>query len=266
MNRFIKIFAAVVFAMVVSTSFAMAGTLDEIQKRGKLRVGMEPGNMPFILNSQKGEIIGFDVDMSKHMAKAMGVDLELVSTAWDGIIPALLADKFDVIISGMTLTQERNMTINFTSPYFETGQSILLNNKIAAKINSYKNLNDPKYTVGSKLGTTGEQAIKRMIPKAKHESYKTEQEGVLQVVTGKIDAFVYDMPYNTIAVSKHGQGKVTHLAQAFTFEALAWGVRKGDHDFLNWLNNFMYQIKKDGTYNKIHSKWFQNDAWLKEIQ
>jgi polar amino acid transport system substrate-binding protein len=74
------------------------------------------------------------------------------------------------------------------------------------------------------------------------------------------------MPYNTVAVAQKGQGKVTHIDQAFTFEPLAWGVRKGDPDLLNWLNNFMYQIKNDGTYDKIYQKWFQSDAWLKEIQ
>ena len=266
MNRFFKMLTAVLIGMLVSTSVVIAGTLDEIKERGKLRVGLEPGNIPFILSSQKGEIIGYEVDMAKHMAKSMGVNLELVSTAWDSIIPALLDEKFDIIISGMTLTQERNMSINFSNPYLEIGQSVIINNKIAAKINSYKNLNDPKYTVGSKRGTTGELAIKKMIPKAKHESYKTEQEGVLQVVAGKIDAFVYDMPHNAIAVDKSGQGKVTHLAQAFTFEPLAWGVRKGDYDFLNWLNNYIYQIKKDGTHKKIHTKWFLNDAWIAEMQ
>lgn len=266
MKRMKKLVAALLAAMVVTAGTALAGTLDDIAKRGKLRVGMEPGYMPFELTNQKGEIIGFDVDVAKRMAKAMGVELELVSTAWDGIIPALLTDKFDVIMSGMTLTQERNMSINFATPYIEIGQSVILNNKVAGAVKSYKDLNDPKYTVASKLGTTGEQAVKRMIPNAKYVSFETEQEGMLEVVNGKIDAFVYDMPYNAVAVSQRGEGKVTHLDKPFTFEPLAWGIRKGDPDFLNWLNNFMYQIKNDGTYDKIYQKWFQDDSWLKEIQ
>ena len=71
-----------VAAMVLTASAAVAGTLEDIQKRGALRVGLEPGYMPFELTNQKGEIIGFDVDMASRMAKAMGVELELVSTAW----------------------------------------------------------------------------------------------------------------------------------------------------------------------------------------
>jgi len=262
----VSLLFAVLVALAFTATVTMAGTLEEIQKRGKLRVGMEPGYMPFELKNQKGQIIGFDVDMATRMAKAMGVELELVDTAWDGIIPALLTGKFDVIMSGMTLTQERNMSINFAPPYIVIGQSILLKKDLTGAIKSYKDLNDAKYTVASKLGTTGEQATKRMIPNAKYISYETEQEGVLELVNGKIDAFIYDLPYNTVAFGQKGQGKIVHLDTPFTFEPLAWAVRKGDPDLLNWLGNFMYQIKNDGTYDKIYQKWFQDDTWLKEIQ
>jgi len=259
-----------VAALAALTFFANSvyavDTLKEIQERGVLRVGLEPGYMPFELTNQKGEIIGFDVDVAKRMAKAMKVKLELVSTAWDGIIPALLTGKFDILMSGMTLTQERNLTINFAQPYIMIGQSILLRKEFAGDVTSYKDLNASKYTVASKLGTTGEQATKRMIPNAKYISYETEQEGVMELVNGKIDAFIYDLPFNAIAYSQKGQGKVVHLDQPFTREPLAWGIRKDDPDFLNWLNNFMSQIKYDGVYQKIYKKWFKDDAWLKEIQ
>mgnify|MGYP001550919906 CR=1 FL=1 len=266
MKKLSMLFVACVAALVLSASAAVSGTLEDIQKRGSLRVGMEPGYMPFELTNQKGEIIGFDVDMAKRMAKAMNVKLELVSTAWDGIIPALLTDKFDIIMSGMTLTQERNLSINFAKPYILIGQSILVNSKHKGKIKSYKDLNDPSFTVASKLGTTGEQATKKMIPNAKYISYETEQEGVIEVVNGKVDAFIYDMPFNAIAVGQKGAGKIYHIDKPFTKEPLAWAIRKGDADFLNWLDNFMAQVKYDGVYDKIYNKWFQDDAWLKEIQ
>lgn len=265
MKKFILLLVVAIAAMTFSMGTALAGALDDIQKRGSLRVGMEPGYMPFELTNQKGEIIGFDVDMAKRIAKAMGVKLEIVSTAWDGIIPALLTQKFDMIMSGMTLTQERNLSINFATPYILIGQSILLNKKFEKDVKSYKDLNDPKYTIASKLGTTGEQATKRMIPNAKYISYETEQEGTLELLNGKIDAFIYDLPFNSIAYAEKGKGKIVHLNEPFTKEPLAWAIRKGDVDFLNWLNNFMAQIKYDGDYDKIYKKWFQDDAWLKEI-
>ncbi len=265
MKKLSLILIVLIAAVTFQVGTTLAGALEEIQKRGSLRVGMEPGYMPFELTSKKGKIIGFDVDIARRIAKAMGVKLELVSTAWDGIIPALMTKKYDMIMSGMTLTQERNMTINFAHPYVIIGQTILLNKKFAGEVSSYKDLNNEKYTVGSKLGTTGEQATKRLIPKAKYISYETEQEGVLEVVNGKIDAFIYDLPFNSIAFSERGAGKIVHLDKPFTSEPIAWAVRKGDHDFLNWLNNFLNQIKIDGTYEKIYKKWFQNDTWLKEI-
>ena len=267
MKKFTMLLAVILAVVTFSSgSVFAADALTEIQKRGVLRVGMEPGYMPFELTNKKGEIIGFDVDMAKRMAKAMDVKLELVSTAWDGIIPALLTGKFDVIMSGMTLTQQRNITVNFATPYILIGQSILLKKELAGTVKSYKDLNDAKYTVASKLGTTGEQATKRMIGNAKYISYETEQEGVMELVNGKIDAFIYDLPFNTIAVGQKGLGKIVHLDEPFTKEPLAWAIKRGDADFLNWLNNFMAQVKYDGVYDKIYKKWFQDSAWMKEIQ
>jgi len=267
MKRLSLLLAVAVALLTFSAAtVVVADTLSDIQKRGTLRVGMEPGYMPFELTNKQGEIIGFDVDMAQRMAKAMKVKLELVSTAWDGIIPALLTNKFDILMSGMTLTQERNMTVNFATPYILIGQSVLLKKDLAGEVKSYKDLNNSKYTVASKLGTTGEQATKRMIPHAKYISYETEQEGVMELLNGKVDAFIYDLPFNTIAMGQKGKGKFVHLDEPFTKEPLAWAIRKDDPNLLNWLDNFMRQIKYDGVYDKIYDKWFHDDAWLKEIQ
>ena len=266
MKQLKLVLACLLALCVVLPAIASADTLDEIQDRGSLRVGMEPGYMPFEMTNQKGEIIGFDVDMAKRIAKAMGVKLELVSTAWDGIIPGLITKKYDIIMSGMTLTQERNLKVNFATPYIVVGQSILIKKSIADKVKSYKDLNDAKYKVASKLGTTGEQATKRMIPKATYISFETEQEGVMDLLNGKVDAFVYDLPFMAIANAQKNNGSLVFLDQPFTYEPLAWAIRPDNFNFLNWLNNFMNQIKSDGTYDKIYAKWFLSDEWLKEVQ
>lgn len=241
-----------------------AGALDEIQKRGTLRVGMEPGYMPFEFTNQLDEIIGFDVDMANHMAEAMGVKLELVSTAWEEIIPALLAKKFDIIVSGMTLTQERNLRVNFAEPYIVVGQTILIRKELADRVQSYQDLDNPRYTVVSKLGTPGEVAVKQFMPKATHLFFETEQEGVMEVLEGKADAFIYSSPYNAVANARYGKDKLVFLDRPFTYEPLAWAVRKGDYDFINWLNHFLSQIRKDGTYERIYHTWFRDDSWLEE--
>ncbi len=265
--KLVKSVFALLFVLALTFSgVASADTLDDILERGSLRVGLEPGYMPFEMTNQRGEIIGFDVDMAKRIAKAMNVKLELVSTAWDGIIPGLLTKKYDIIMSGMTLTQERNLQVNFANPPLVVGQSILLKKEFANEVKSYKDLNNPKFTIASKLGTTGEQAVKRLIPKAKYVSFETEQEGVMDLINGKVDAFVYDLPFMSIANAEKNNGSLVFLNEPFTYEPVGWAVRRGNADLVNWLNNFLNQIKNDGTYDKIYKKWFLSDEWLKQVQ
>lgn len=269
---FIMVDILVIFFMVFTSALAAdielakKSTLESILKKGELRVGFEAGYMPFEMTNKKGKFVGFDIDIAKEMAKAMGVKFAPVNTAWDGIIPSLITDKFDIIMSGMTVTQERNLKINFADPYIIVGQSILINKKHQGKVNSYKDLNDSKYIVTSKLGTTGEQAVKRLIPKCTYKSFETEPEAALEVVNGKADAFVYDLPYCVVFMAQQGAGKLVFLDKPFTFEPLAWAIRKGDPDFLNWLNNFLRQIKNDGRYDRIYNKWIKSTGWIKNVQ
>ena len=265
--------AVLISFFMVSTSvmgadidLAKKSTLESILKKGELRVGFEAGYMPFEMTNKKGGFAGFDIDMAKEMAKAMGVKFVPVNTAWDGIIPSLITDKFDIIMSGMTVTQERNLKINFADPYIIIGQTILINKKHKGKINSYKDLNNSRYIVTSKLGTTGEQAVKRLIPKCTYKSFETEPEAALEVVNGKADAFVYDLPYCVVFMAQQGAGKLVFLDKPFTFEPLAWAIRKGDPDFMNWLNNFLNQVKNDGRYDRIYNKWIKSTGWIKNVQ
>ena len=245
---------------------AQKSTLNEILKRGELRIGLDPGYMPFEMTDKKGDIVGFDVDIAKEMAKAMGVKLTIVNTDFDGIIPALMADKFDIIISGITINQERNLQINFAGPYLVAGQAILLHKKHEGKITSYKELNDPKYTVVSRIGTTGEQATKRLMSKAQYKSFEKEADGAMEVVNGQGDAFVYDLPFCAVFMAQQGGKNLILLDKPFTYEPLGFGIKKGDPDFLNWLDNFLFQIKEDGRYDRIYNKWIKGTEWLSEVQ
>lgn len=254
-----------VSAYAADIELAKKSTLEDILKRGELRVGFEAGYMPFEMTDKNGTFVGFDVDVAKEMAKAMGVKFVPVNTQWDGIIPSLITNKFDIIMSGMTVTQERNLKINFADPYIIIGQTILINKKHEGKVKSYKDLNDPKYVVTSKLGTTGEEASKRMIPKCTYKSFETETEAALEVVNGKADAYVYDKPNCVVFMAQQGAGKLVFLDEPFTYEPLAWAINKGDPDFLNWLNNFIRQIKNDGRYDTIYNKWIKSTEWYKDI-
>lgn len=264
--------AAVLF-LAAGTAFgddielAKKSTIEEILKNGELRVGFESGYMPFEMTDKTGAFVGFDIDMAKEMAKAMNVKFAPVNTAWDGIIPALLTKKFDIIMSGMTVTQERNLKINFADPYIVVGQTVIISKKHEDKIKSYRDLNDPKYIVTSKLGTTGEQSVKRLIPKAQYKSFEEEVTAGMEVVTGKADAFVYDLPFCVVFMAQQGKtGQLVFLDKPFTYEPLAWAVRKGDPDFLNWLNNFLAQMKNDGRYDRIYEKWIKKTDWIGDVK
>jgi len=244
---------------------AKKSTTESILQSKQLRVGFESGYMPFEMTNKAGKFMGFDIDMAKALAKSMGVKWVPVNTAWDGIIPALMTDKFDVIIGGMTVNQSRNLQINFSDPYIVVGQAILLNKKHAGTVTSYKDLNDPKYTIVSRLGTTGEQAAQKMIPRATYKSFEAEGEAGMEVIMGNADALIYDLPFIEQIQAQHGAGKTITLSTPFTFEPLAIGIRKGDPDFLNFLNNFLRQYRGDGLWQRSYNKWFKSTDWFDKV-
>ena len=258
------LFAASAFGADID--LAKKSTIEEILKRGELRVGFESGYVPFEMTNKKGEFIGFDMDFGRRLAKSMGVKFVPVNTAWDGIIPALITGKLDIIMGGMTITQERNLKVNFANPYIVVGQTILLNNKLKDQVKSYKDLNNPKFILTSRMGTTGEQAIKKYIPKATYKGFESEAEAGLEVINGKADALVYDLPFCGFLYGSPGKDKTVFLSEPFTYEPLAWAINKGDPDFLNYLNNFLRQSKGDGFYDRMYRKWITGTEWKAELK
>ncbi len=253
-------------AIGADIQLAKKSTIQKILKRGELRVGFESGYVPFEMTSKKGAYIGFDMDFGKRLAKAMGVKFVPVNTAWDGIIPALVTNKFDIIMGGMTITQERNLKVAFADPYIVVGQSILLNKKHAKKVKSYKDLNKKKYVVTSRVGTTGEKAIKTYLPNATYKGYEAEADAAMEVINGKADALIYDLPFCGYMYGAHGKGKTVFLNKPFTYEPLAWAINQGDPDFLNYLNNFLRQTKGDGFYEKTYNYWIIGSEWKKDVK
>ena len=248
-------------AMAFSTEdLAKASAIEEILKRGELLVGMEAGYQPFEMQDSKGNIVGFDVDCAYEMGKAIFGEggekkVKLINTAWEGIIPALMTHKFDIIMSGMTALQSRNLKVNFCDPVYYIGQCMLINKKNKGKYKTPADLNKKGLIVTSKLGVTGAFTVEKMMPKATPRFFKTEAEGALQVANGIADAFVYDEPQVRVFAAKYKKDTIG-LYTPLTYEPLAWAIRKGDPDFLNWLNNFMRQLRGDGRWDQIKQKWF----------
>lgn len=236
-----------------------------ITKTQKLRVCTDPGYEPFEMRNKNNDIIGFDIDVANAMAKDMGVSLEIVPVAFDGIIPALLTGKCDMIMAGMTISGERNMQVNFPEPYLLIGQTVLINKKIANEVKSFQDLNDPKYVIALRLGVTGMFVTQEKLPKAQTRIFEAENEAVLEVVNGKADAFVYDFPLCASYAADYPD-QLVFLSEPFTYEPLGIAIRKGDPDFLNWIDNFIRQIKGDGRFDAMYDKWFNQNEWKQAVR
>ena len=260
-------------------------TLEGVLKRGELRIGLEVGYMPFeMIDKRSGlrqkdirhggfrrkgrqlSLMGFDIDMGIEMAKALGVKPVFVDTFWPSIIPALNLGRFDIIFGGMSVTEERKKLVDFADPFMTVGQTVLLNAKHKDSVKSHKDLNDPKFVVVSKPGTTGEEAVQRLLSSATYETVDTEIEGAMRVMEGTADAFVYDLPFNAVFRAMHPSDQLIFLDKPFTSEPIAWAIRKNDPDFLKWLNQFLAEVKQDGRYQKMHDKWFKNTDWFKFVR
>ena len=272
-------------ARAADVELSKDSTLEGIMRRGELRIGLEAGYMPFeMIDKRSGlrqkeirhggfrrkgrqlSLIGFDIDIGIAMAKALGVKPVFIDTLWPSIIPALNLGRFDIIFGGMSVTEARKQKVDFANPFMTVGQTVLLNAKHRAKVKSYRDLNVSKYVVVSKPGTTGEEAVKKMIPKATYETVDTEIDGAMSVLEGKADAFVYDLPFNAVFMAMHPSDKLILLDKPFTKEPIAWAIRKNDPDFLKFLNEFLSKIKSDGTYDKIYNKWFKSSEWYPYVR
>jgi polar amino acid transport system substrate-binding protein len=272
-------------ALAADVELSKDSTLEGIVRRGELRIGLEVGFMPFeMIDKRSGvrqkeirhggfrrkgrqlSLIGFDIDMGIEMAKALGVKPVFVDTLWPSIIPALNLGRFDIIFGGMSVTESRKQKVDFADPFMTVGQTVLLKAKHKKAVTSYKDLNDPKFVVVSKPGTTGEEAVKKMIPKATYETVDTEIDGAMRVLEGTADAFVYDYPFNAVFTALHPSDQLIFLDTPFTKEPIAWAIRKNDPDFLKWLNKFLQEIKQDGRFEKMHNKWFKKTDWFNYVR
>lgn len=267
LSAFLRPFSAALISlcMWLWPTQAAADALDAIIERGSLRVGIDVGYMPFEMRDKQGRIIGFDVDLAQAMADAMGVQLELVNSAWDGIIPALLTDKFDLIFGGMTITPQRNLRVLFSDPYLTIGQTLLIDRKKHPTLPDPSVLNDPSVVLSTKLGTTGDIAAKKHFPRARIRQFESESDAALEVIQGRANAFVYDLPHNAVFAAQHAD-KVWHQETPFTWEPLGIGMRRGEHDLLNWINNFLQQARGDGRYAAWKQYWFEEREWLQRVR
>lgn len=227
-----------------------------IKKRGELIVAMDAGYDPFEVINKDGKITGFDVDLINEVAKDLGVKVKLKNVAWDGIIGELRTGKADVIFSGMSVTEERKKAVSFSQPYFEVGQ-VVVKRRGDDRIKSWKDLNADGMTIATQQVTTGEQAVRRLMPKAKVLTFAKADLACLAVVQQKADAVVFDHPFLMKYVAQRKEEDLEGIWEHFTTEPIAAACRKDSPLLIAAIDKTIARLTSSGELAKMKAKHFK---------
>jgi polar amino acid transport system substrate-binding protein len=237
--------------------------IEQIAKRGVIKVGMDVF-VPWAMKDKKGELIGFEIDIAKKFAEDMGVKIEFVPTKWSGIIPALITGKFDVLIGGMTITTQRNLKINFTRPYYYTEQGLMAHKEKAAGF-KVADFNSPEVTIAARLGSTAAVAAKQQFPKATMRLFDDEPAAVQELRNGNVHAMVSAQPLPSSTALEYPDTIMVY-DEVMMLEAIGIGVRKGDIDTLNLINNWIEINRNNGWIQGKYAYWFKSQDWKSLIE
>ncbi len=265
MKHFLLAALLAVTANGMTPTIASADVLEDIQKRGSLKVGMSTF-VPWAMRDKDGNLIGFEIDVATKVAEDMGVKVEFVPTAWSGIIPSLIAKKFDIIIGGMSITAQRNLTVNFTVPYAHSGQQMAASTQLAGDFKTREDFNSSKVTIACRRGATPCKAAQKLFPKSTVRRFDDDAQAFQEVVNGNAHAMISSAPKPRFWSDAHP----TKVFLPFDDENLtqgdeAFALRKGDHDALNFFSNWITVNTSNGWIKERHDYWFQDQSAWKDM-
>jgi len=240
-------------------------TIEQVQKRGILRVGMSTF-VPWAMKGKTGKLIGFEIDVATRLAQDMGVTVEFVPTKWSGIIPALSTGKFDVIIGGMGILPSRNLKVNFSIPYDYTGMSMVAHKKVAAGFGDLQDFNRSDVVIAARLGSTAVTASKKYLPKAQLRLFDDESQAYQELLNGRVHAVVGSATTPAFQALKYSEKLFLPLDKTFTKEPIGFAVRKGDFDTLNYFDNWIGYVGSEGWLDERKNYWFRTKDWEKMIK
>lgn len=246
---------------------AASGSADnpfDLITPGILKVGTEPGYPPFEMKAKDGSVIGYDIDVVKGFAAKHGLELEVVESEFDGLIPALQTGKIDLAISGMTIKPERAEVVDFSRPYYQVGQVILIRKQHEGMIRNAADLNDAKWRIAVQTATTGQFAAEEHMPKAQLLRYGTGIECANAVRQGDADAMVFDDPLIRIFAGENPD-RVTALLEPFTKEDLGLAMKKGSAALRGAVNAYLDELDASGEAARLQEAYFVDLTW-KELQ
>lgn len=217
---------------------------------GKLQAGSDTSFAPFEFSDEAGGYTGFDVDLVTAIAKKMGLEAVVVPTAWDGIIPNLVADRYDIIMSAMTITPERQEQISFTDGYIDT--NLAITTKLDAPITDAEGLKDK--IVGVQVDTTGQFEVEKIAGVKEIKKYENSVAAIQDLLAGRIDAVVNDSPVN--AYYTRESPDYGNTGKIGSDDQYGYGIKQENTALREAMNAALAELKADGTYDLIYAKWF----------
>ena len=264
MRNAIKTFAIIAIAAMMgavliscSNSSSDSATSNNSTDQKVLKVAMELAYPPFETKDNEGNPEGVAVDFIRDFGKAYNYDVQIENTAWDGLIPSLQSGQADLVISSMTITEERKQSVDFSDPYAMAQLAILANAN--SNISSIDDLNQVGKKVAVKTGSTGDVYATKNLTNAEIVRLADESACVTEVVQGKADGFLYDQ---LTIYRNHAANPDTTDAVFIPFqEAESWGiaVKKGDTELLDQLNAFIAKSKTDGLFDQLTEKYLSEE-------
>ena len=260
----IGLLAAVAIALPAAAqqtrqALSSESVIETIKKRGVVKIGLSLF-VPWSMRDKNGDLFGFELDVGRQLAEDMGVEVEFFPTSWDGIIPALVSGKFDVIISGMSITPQRNLTVNFSDPYAFSGMTIMANKKLTEGF-ALEDYNSSDVTFALRRGATPVVVVGRLFPNAKILQFDEDGAAAQEVLNGNAHATMASEPAPSRETRKYPETLHVPFNRAFNATGEAFAHRKGDPDASNYFNNWIGVKWKSGWLQERNDYWFRGNEW-----
>jgi polar amino acid transport system substrate-binding protein len=252
-------------ANTANASAPVSPVIDRILQRGELVVGMAGNMPPMNMTTKAGELIGYEVDLAKNMAAAMGVRAKMEVMPFAELLPALQSGKIDLILSNMTITPARNLKVAFVGPYFTSGKAFLTKIKTIALADEAADIDAKNTKLVALKGSTSQAFVEKAIPDATLVSVNDYDEAVKMVLEDKVHAMVADYPICVVSVFRYPDQGLLSVVTTLTYEPIGVGVQAGDPLLVNWVENFMGIAGKTGLLEELKEKWLLNADWLQQL-
>lgn len=259
-KRFFWLFIASLILVVAS---AQADVLGDIQKRGTMRVGVSLFT-PWTIQDDAGGLSGFEIDVAKKLAEDMGVKPEYKIYIWQDIIPAVMKGEIDIIAGGMAITPERALKINFSQPYADSGISLVTNTEKTRDIKRLEELNQKTITIAVVSKTAANELASRLFNKSTIKVFDTTEEAQQAILNGEVHAWLASMPQPEFLALEHPEKVDLPLSKPVLPYKAGFGIKKGEQEWLNFLNSWVTARQADMWLSTTHKYWFQSLKWRRE--